>query len=258
MSNIRVEAVKELFSRKPLEVVAPGEKVSDYYGIHTFGLETMKKYLPTEAYENVKKAVDTWGYIDRRSADSVAAAMKAWAMSFGVTHYTHWFQPLNGSTAEKHDAFFEPTKDGKMFEHFGGKELIQQEPDASSLPSGGIRNTFEARGYSAWDPSSPAFIVDKTLCIPTVFVSYTGEALDFKTPLLKSLYALDKAAVDVCQFFDKDVNKVIATLGWEQEYFLVDEALFYARPDLLLTDRTLMGHASASMPIATARRGSTS
>jgi len=245
MSNIRVEAVKELFSRKPLVVEAPGEKVSDYYGIHTFGLETMKKYLPTEAYVNVKKAVDTWGYIDRRSADSVAAAMKAWAMSFGVTHYTHWFQPLNGMTAEKHDAFFEPTKDGKMFEHFGGKELIQQEPDASSLPSGGIRNTFEARGYSAWDPSSPAFIVEKTLCIPTVFVAYTGEALDFKTPLLKSLFALDQAAVEVCQLFDKDVNKVIATLGWEQEYFLVDEALFYARPDLLLTDRTLMGHASA-------------
>ncbi len=245
MSNIRVEAVKELFSRKPLAVEAPGDKVSDYYGIHTFGLETMKKYLPTEAFENVKKAVDTWGYIDRKSAASVAAAMKAWAMGFGVTHYTHWFQPLNGSTAEKHDAFFEPTRDGKMFEHFSGKELTQQEPDASSFPSGGIRNTFEARGYSAWDPSSPAFIVEKTLCIPTVFVSYTGEALDFKTPLLKSLFALDKAAVEVCQLFDKDVTKVIATLGWEQEYFLVDEALYYARPDLVLTDRTLMGHASA-------------
>jgi len=213
--------------------------------MHTFGLETMKKYLPSEAYENVRKAVDTWGYIDRKAADAVAAAIKAWAMEHGATHYTHWFHPLNGSTAEKHDAFFEPTKDGKMFEHFSGKELIQQEPDASSLPSGGIRNTFEARGYSAWDPSSPAFIVEKTLCIPTVFVSYTGEALDFKTPLLKSLYALDKAAVDVCQLFDKEVSKVIATLGWEQEYFLVDEALYYARPDLVLTDRTLMGHASA-------------
>jgi len=245
MSSIRVEAVKELFSRQPVVVEAPGEKISDYYGIHTFGMETMKKYLPFEAFENVKKAVDTWGVIDRRSADSVAAAMKAWAMSFGATHYSHWFHPLTGETAEKHDAFFEPTKDGKMFEHFGGKELIQGEPDASSLPSGGIRNTFEARGYSAWDPSSPAFIVDKTLCIPTVFVSYTGEALDYKTPLLKSLFALDKAAVDVCQLFDKEVSKVISTLGWEQEYFLVDEALYYARPDLLLTDRTLMGHASA-------------
>jgi glutamine synthetase len=245
MSNIRVEAVKELFHRKPVAVDPPSPKVSDFYGMHTFGLETMKKYLPSEAYENVKKAVDTWGYIDRKAADAVAAAMKAWAMEHGATHYTHWFHPLNGSTAEKHDAFFEPTKDGKMFEHFSGKELIQQEPDASSLPSGGIRNTFEARGYSAWDPSSPAFIVEKTLCIPTVFVSYTGEALDFKTPLLKSLYALDKAAVDVCQLFDKEVSKVIATLGWEQEYFLVDEALYYARPDLVLTDRTLMGHASA-------------
>lgn len=245
MSNIRVEAVKELFSRRPVPVEAPGDKVSDYFGTNTFSLETMKKYLPTEAFENVRKAIDTWGYIDRKAADAVAAAMKAWAMERGVTHYTHWFHPLNGSTAEKHDAFFEPTKDGKVFEHFSGKELIQQEPDASSLPSGGIRNTFEARGYSAWDPSSPAFIIEKTLCIPTVFVAYTGEALDFKTPLLKSLYALDQAAVDVCQYFDKGVNKVIATLGWEQEYFLVDEALYYARPDLVLTDRTLMGHASA-------------
>lgn len=245
MSSIRVEAVKELFSRKPVPVEPPGEKVSDFYGMHTFGLDTMKKYLPTEAYENVKKAVDTWGYIDRKSADAVAAAMKSWAMTYGVTHFTHWFHPLTGSTAEKHDAFFELGRDGKMFEHFSGKELSQQEPDASSLPTGGIRNTFEARGYSAWDPSSPAFIVDKTLCIPTVFVSYTGEALDYKTPLLKSLYALDQAAVDVCQYFDKDVNKVVATLGLEQEYFLVDEALFYARPDLVLTDRTLMGHASA-------------
>ena len=245
MSSIRVEAVKELFSRRPINVEPPSGKVSDYFGINTFGLETMKRYLPTEAFENVRKAIDTWGHIERKAADSVASAMKAWAMEHGATHYTHWFHPLNGSTAEKHDAFFEPTKDGKMFEHFSGKELIQQEPDASSLPSGGIRNTFEARGYSAWDPSSPAFIVDRTLCIPTVFISYTGHALDFKTPLLKSLYALDKAAVSVCQLFDKQVNKVISTLGWEQEYFLIDEALFYARPDLVLTDRTLMGHASA-------------
>lgn len=245
MSNIRTEAVRELFSRKPISVESPGAKVSDYFGTATFGLETMKKYLPGEAFEKVKQAVDTWGYIDRRVADAVAAAMKAWAMEMGVTHYTHWFHPLNGSTAEKHDAFFEMGLEGKVFEHFSGNALIQQEPDASSFPSGGIRNTFEARGYTAWDPSSPAFIVDKTLCIPTVFLSYTGEALDFKAPLLKSLYALDKAAVEVCQYFDKNVNKVVATLGWEQEYFLVDAALYHARPDLILTDRTLMGHASA-------------
>ncbi len=245
MSSIRFAAMKELFSRVPLNVVPPSEKVSDFFGRDTFGLDTMKKYLPTEAFENVQKAMDTWGHIDRKVADSVASAMKAWAMERGATHYTHWFHPLNGSTAEKHDAFFEPSRDGKMFEHFSAGSLIQQEPDASSLPSGGIRNTFEARGYSAWDPSSPAFIVDRTLCIPTVFVSYTGDALDYKTPLLKSLYALDKAAVDVCQLFDRSVTKVIATLGWEQEYFLVDEALYYARPDLVLTDRTLMGHAAA-------------
>jgi len=245
MSTYRFAAMQELFKRVPVAVPPPADKVSEFFGENTFDLETMKKYLPTEAFISVKKAIDTWGHIDRKVADSVASAMKAWAMERGATHYTHWFHPLNGSTAEKHDAFFEPTSDGKVFEHFSGKELIQQEPDASSLPSGGIRNTFEARGYTAWDPSSPAFIVDKTLCIPTVFVSYTGEALDYKTPLLKSLYALDQAAVPVCQFFDKNVSKVISTLGWEQEYFLVDEALFYARPDLVLTDRTLMGHASA-------------
>jgi len=245
MSTYRFAAMQELFNREPIQVPAPADKVSEFYGVNTFDLETMKKYLPTEAYQSVKKAINTWGYIDRNVADSVASAMKAWAMERGVTHYSHWFHPLNGATAEKHDAFFEPMSDGKVFEHFSGKNLIQQEPDASSLPSGGIRNTFEARGYSAWDPSSSAFIVDKTLCIPTVFISYTGEALDYKTPLLKSLYALDKAAVKVCQYFDKEVTKVISTLGWEQEYFLVDEALYYARPDLILTERTLMGHASA-------------
>ena len=245
MSTYRFAAMQELFNRAPQPVDTPANKVSEYYGSNTFDLDTMKKYLPSDAYENVKKAIDTWGHIDRKVADAVASAMKAWAMERGATHYTHWFHPLNGSTAEKHDAFFEPSSDGKLFEHFSGKNLIQQEPDASSLPSGGIRNTFEARGYTAWDPSSPAFIVGKTLCIPTVFVSYTGEALDYKTPLLKSLYALDQAAVNVCQYFDKDVSKVISTLGWEQEYFLVDEALYYARPDLMLTDRTLMGHASA-------------
>ncbi|MCD6333159.1 MAG: glutamine synthetase III [Bacteroidales bacterium] len=245
MSSIRVAAMQELFTRRPIVVNPPSEKVSDYFGTDTFGLETMKRYLPSGAFENVKKAIDTWGHIDRKDADAVASAMKAWAMERGATHYTHWFHPLNGSTAEKHDAFFEPTKDGKVFEHFSGKELIQQEPDASSLPSGGIRNTFEARGYTAWDPSSTAFIVDRTLCIPTVFVSYTGDALDYKAPLLKSLFALDQAAVEVCHYFNRNVNKVISTLGWEQEYFLVDEALYYARPDLVLTDRTLMGHASA-------------
>ena len=236
MSSIRITAVQELFSRTHKAVHSPAEKVSDYYGENIFDLEKMKKYLPSSAYENIKKAIETWGVIDRKIADSVASAMKAWAMERGVTHYTHWFHPLNGATAEKHDAFFEPNLEGKVFEHFSGKELIQQEPDASSLPSGGIRNTFEARGYTAWDPSSPAFIVDNTLCIPTVFVSYTGEALDYKTPLLKSLYALDQAAVNVCRFFDREVKRVISTLGWEQEYFLVDEAMYYARPDLMLTD----------------------
>ena len=245
MSTYRFAAMQELFNRPAIVVPAPSDKVSEFYGVNTLDLDTMKKYLPLEAFQNVKKAIDTWGHIDRKVADAVASAMKAWAMERGATHYTHWFHPLNGSTAEKHDAFFEPTSDGNVFEHFSGNELIQQEPDASSLPSGGIRNTFEARGYSAWDPSSPAFIVDKTLCIPTVFISYTGEALDYKTPLLKSLFILDKAAVKVCQYFDKDVSKVISTLGWEQEYFLVDEALYYARPDLVLADRTLMGHASA-------------
>jgi len=244
MSNIRNNAMKEILSRYPINNL-PTQKISKYYGKHTFSLETMKRYLPKDVFNSVKKSIDTWGHIDSKCADSVASAMKIWAMEFGVTHYTHWFHPLNGQTAEKHDAFFDFTKDGKMFENFSGKELIQQEPDASSLPNGGIRNTFEARGYSAWDPSSPAFIVDKTLCIPTVFVSYSGEALDYKTPLLKSLYSLDKAAVDVCQLFDKNVTKVISTLGWEQEYFLVDDALYQARPDLILTSRTLMGHSSA-------------
>lgn len=245
MSTYRFSAMQELFNRVPLTVPAPADKVSEFFGVNTFDLETMKKYLPTEAFKNVKKAMDSWGHIDRSIADAVASAMKAWAMERGATHYTHWFHPLNGTTAEKHDAFFEPSSDGKVFEHFSGSSLIQQEPDASSLPSGGIRNTFEARGYTAWDPSSAAFIVDKTLCIPTVFVSYTGEALDYKTPLLRSLFVLDQAAVKVCQYFEKDVTKVISTLGWEQEYFLVDEALYYARPDLVLTERTLMGHASA-------------
>ena len=205
----------------------------------------MQIYLSKEAYKNVAEAIDNGTKVDRKFADLIASGMKTWAIERGATHYTHWFQPLNGATAEKHEAFYEFTGDGRVFENLSGNLLVQQEPDASSFPNGGIRNTFEARGYTAWDPSSPAFIVGKTLCIPTIFVSYTGEALDYKTPLLRSLSALDEAAVEVCQFFDKNVTKVIATLGWEQEYFLVDEALYNARPDLCLTGRTIMGHSSA-------------
>lgn len=205
----------------------------------------MREFLSEEAFNSVKDAMEKGARIDRKIADQVAASMKAWASSKGVTHYTHWFQPLTGTTAEKHDAFFEPTGNGRAIERFSGAMLVQQEPDASSFPNGGIRNTFEARGYTAWDPTSPAFIMGKTLCIPTIFVSYTGEALDYKTPLLKALHALDQAAVDVCQYFDKNVVKVTATLGWEQEYFLVDAALYNARPDLMLTGRTLFGHAPA-------------
>ena len=205
----------------------------------------MKKYLSNEAYDHVLEAIEKGTRIDRKIADQIASGMKAWAVEMGATHYTHWFQPLTEGTAEKHDAFIDFADDGEVIESFSGKLLAQQEPDASSFPSGGIRNTFEARGYTAWDPSSPAFIIGNTLSIPTIFVSYTGEALDNKTPLLKALHAVDKAAVDVCQYFDKDVNKVIATLGVEQEYFLIDEALYNARPDLVLTGRSLMGHASA-------------
>jgi glutamine synthetase len=205
----------------------------------------MERYLPREAYNSVKQAIQEGTTINRQIADQVATGLKAWAIERGVTHYTHWFHPLTDSTAEKHDSFIESGENGRLIESFSGHLLVQQEPDASSFPSGGIRNTFEARGYTAWDVSSPAFIVGNTLCIPTVFVSYTGEALDYKTPLLKALSALDKAAVEVCRYFDKDVNKVIANLGIEQEYFLIDEALYYARPDLVLADRTLMGHQSA-------------
>jgi glutamine synthetase len=205
----------------------------------------MQKYLSRDAFNHVMDAIDKGIPIDRRKADSVASGMKAWAIERGATHYTHWFQPLTGGTAEKHDAFIQPNQFGGVVEGFSGEALAQQEPDASSFPSGGIRNTFEARGYTAWDPTSPAFIIEKTLSIPTVFISYTGEALDHKTPLLKALNAVDKAATEVCQYFDKNVTRVYANLGWEQEYFLVDEALYYARPDLALTGRTLMGHASA-------------
>ena len=245
MTEIRFKALEKTFLRRPKPVELPSVKTSEYFGINVFDRTKMLKYLSSEAYNNVVEAIDKGTRIDRKIANQVASGMKSWAVDRGATHYTHWFHPLNGVTAEKHDAFFETTENGEVLENFQGDLLVQQEPDASSLPSGGIRNTFEARGYTAWDPSSPAFIVGRTLCIPTIFVSYTGEALDYKTPLLKSLYALDKAAVSVCNYFDKNVEKVNTILGWEQEYFLIDEALFYARPDLNLTGRTLMGHASA-------------
>ncbi|GGI50308.1 glutamine synthetase [Mucilaginibacter galii] len=227
-----------------MEVNFPANKISDYFGSNVFDKKKMKEYLSKEAFESIIKSIESGEPIPRDMADHVASAMKAWAIGKGATHYTHWFQPLTGTTAEKHDAFFEPTPDGAM-EKFSGDALAQQEPDASSFPNGGIRNTFEARGYTAWDPSSPAFIMGRTLCIPTVFVSYTGEALDYKVPLLKALNALDKAAVDVCQYFDKSIEKVNASLGIEQEYFLVDLALFNARPDMYMTGRTLFGHMSA-------------
>lgn len=215
------------------------------FGENVFTGEKMREYLSDEAYARIVNAIDEGVGVDRKVADQVASAMKAWAMGKGATHYTHWFQPLNETTAEKHDAFLMPVETGRAIEKFEGASLVQQEPDASSFPSGGIRNTFEARGYSAWDPSSPAFIMGDTLCIPTIFISYTGEALDYKTPLIKSTLALNKAAVEVAQYFDKNITRVYATLGWEQEYFLVDEALFNARPDLVLTGRTLIGHESA-------------
>ena len=248
MSNIRFRALETTLGRLPVKVVPPAGKVSDFYGVNVFNREAMQKYLPRDAYKAVMAAIEHGEPVDRKMADLIALGMKDWASSKGCTSYTHWFQPLTGLTAEKHDSFFE-LSDGKAIEHFSGNALAQQEPDASSFPSGGIRNTFEARGYTAWDPSSPAFIMEsasgKTLCIPTIFVSYTGETLDNKAPLLKALHALDKAAVDVCQYFDKDVTKVIATLGVEQEYFLVDTALLNSRPDLLTTGRTLFGHSPA-------------
>ena len=246
MSNFRFKAIEislsRSFDKKPL---TNGKKVSEYFGEMTFGISVMREYLSKEAFRGVMSAMESGEKIDRRVADQVAASMKTWAIGKGATHYTHWFHPLTGATAEKHDAFIVPVDDGKAIENFNGDQLVQAEPDASSFPSGGIRNTFEARGYTAWDPTSPAFILDATLCIPTIFVSYTGEALDYKTPLLKALHALDKAAVDVCQYFDKNVTKVNATLGWEQEYFLIDSALHAARPDLVQTGRTLFGHSSA-------------
>ncbi|MDL2265749.1 glutamine synthetase III [Parabacteroides sp. OttesenSCG-928-G07] len=245
MSTSRFYAVEKASNRKAVFAEIPDRKVSEYFGENVFNRKAMQKYLSKETYRTLTHAIDNGKSIDREFANHVAAGMRMWALEKGVTHYTHWFQPLNDSTAEKHDAFVELNGDGGMIEEFSGKLLVQQEPDASSFPSGGLRNTFEARGYTAWDPSSPAFIVDDTLCIPTVFIAYTGEALDFKTPLIRSIEALNKAAVDVCQYFYDDVNKVTTFLGWEQEYFLVDEDLYSARPDLSLTERTLLGHESA-------------
>ena len=245
MATLRFKALEILMTRKPVSVKREENLTSDFYGMLTFDRPKMKKYLSKEAYKGICDAIDNGTTIDRKIADQVATGMKAWAMENGTTHYTHWFHPLTDGTAEKHDAFIDHSELGGVVESFSGKLLAQQEPDASSFPSGGIRNTFEARGYTAWDVTSPAFIVGTTLCIPTVFISYTGEALDYKAPLLKALNAVDKAAVDVCQYFDKNVTRVQANLGWEQEYFLIDEALYQARPDLVLTGRTLMGHGSA-------------
>ena len=244
MNKIRFSALKELSSHLPVKNTK-AYYPSDVFGCDVLTLDKMQRYLSGEAFKQLQQIMSEGGTIDRNLADQVAAAMKTWALEKGVTHYTHWFHPLNGSTAEKHDSFIDVQTNGRIAETFDGRMLVQQEPDASSFPNGGIRNTFEARGYTAWDPGSPAFINNNTLCIPTVFVAYTGEALDYKTPLLKALSLIDKAAVDICQYFDKDVQKVIATLGWEQEYFLVDEALYNARPDLKLCGRTLMGHSAA-------------
>ena len=245
MSKLRFRVVETAFKKRAAEVPAPAERPSDYFGQNVFNRAKMFKYLPEKAYERITDCIDNGAPLDRETADIVAAGMKKWAIGMGATHYTHWFHPLTEGTAEKHDAFVEHDGKGGMVEEFSGKLLIQQEPDASSFPNGGIRNTFEARGYSAWDPSSPAFIVGDTLCIPTVFIAYTGESLDYKAPLLKALEAVNKAATDVCHYFNPDVKKVYAYLGWEQEYFLVDEGQYAARPDLLLTGRTLMGHESS-------------
>ena len=245
MANLRFQVVEEAFKKRPVEVIAPVERPSEYFGKYVFNRAKMYKYLPADVYTKLIDVMDNGATLDRSIADAVAAGMKQWAEENGVTHYTHWFQPLTGGTAEKHDAFIEHDGKGGMIEEFSGKLLVQQEPDASSFPNGGIRNTFEARGYSAWDPTSPVFIIDDTLCIPTIFISYTGEALDYKAPLLRALHAVNVAATNVCKYFDPKVSKVTANLGWEQEYFLVDADLYSARPDLMLTGRTLMGHDSA-------------
>jgi glutamine synthetase len=243
--SLRFKVISEAIKRKAVAVNAPEGSPADYFGENVFNNEKMLKYLPKKSYDALLDTMQNGTFLDNETANYVAEGMKKWAREKGATHYTHWFQPLTGGTAEKHDAFIDPDGKGGVIEEFSGKLLIQQEPDASSFPSGGIRNTFEARGYSAWDPTSPAFIVDDTLCIPTIFISYTGEMLDYKAPLLKALAAVNKAATDVCHYFDVNVTKVFSYLGWEQEYFLVDEALWAVRPDLVLTGRTLLGHESA-------------
>lgn len=245
MSSLRFRVVESAFKKKAVPVERSQERPGDYFAKYVFTREKMFKYLPNDVYTQLTNSIDLGVALDHQIADQVAIGMKRWAIERGATHYTHWFQPLTEGTAEKHDAFIEHDGKGGMMEEFSGKLLVQQEPDASSFPNGGIRNTFEARGYSAWDPSSPVFIVDDTLCIPTVFIAYTGESLDYKAPLLKALSAVNKAAVDVCHYFNPEVKKVVAYLGWEQEYFLVDEGLYAARPDLLLTGRTLMGHEAS-------------
>ncbi len=245
MSKLRFRVVEKAFHKKPIDVPAPTERPSEYFAKYVFNREKMFKYLSSKVYAKLVDVIDNGAPLDRSIADEVAAGMKKWAVELGVTHYTHWFQPLTEGTAEKHDAFVEHDGKGGMVEEFSGKLLVQQEADGSSFPNGGVRNTFEARGYSAWDPSSPVFVVDDTLCIPTVFIAYTGESLDYKAPLLKSIRSVTKAALDVAHYFDPSVKKVINYLGWEQEYFLVDEGLYAARPDLLLTGRTLMGHEAS-------------
>ena len=244
MSTLRFHAIKETFNHKPIHIEEVKRR-SEIYGSNVFNETSMRQYLTKEAYNNVLDAIQNGSKIDRTVADHISTSMKEWAISKGATHYTHWFQPLTGATAEKHDAFFETIEGGLAIEKFGGGQLVQQEPDASSFPNGGIRNTFEARGYTAWDPTSPAFIYGTTLCIPTVFVAYTGEALDYKTPLLRALQVVDQAATAVCKYFDKNVKKVNASLGWEQEYFLIDSGLAHSRPDIILTGRTLLGHSPA-------------
>jgi len=245
MSIVRFSALEQSQKRIPIPIVEISQRRSEIFGQNVFNQTACKQYMSKEAFTALKEAMQHGKKIDRKIADQVASAMKSWAIGKGVTHYTHWFQPLTGTTAEKHDAFFETLEDGSAIDKFDGGQLVQQEPDASSFPNGGIRNTFEARGYTAWDPTSPAFIMGTTLCIPTVFVSYTGEALDNKTPLLRALQAVDIAATEVARYFDKNVNKVIATLGWEQEYFLIDSALANSRPDLVMTGRVLLGHEAA-------------
>lgn len=245
MAKLRFDALSAVMNREVQDAHIPDDLISDFYGEAVFHDKAMRQFLPKDIYKKMKDCIVTGKQLDRNVADHIASGMKAWALSKGVTHYTHWFQPLTGRTAEKHDAFFTPTEVGESIESFGGDQLAQQEPDASSFPSGGLRNTFEARGYTAWDPSSPAFIISGTLCIPTIFVAYTGQALDYKAPLIKALGALNDAAVPVAQYFDRNVSRVTATLGWEQEYFLIDTSLYKARPDLVLTGRTLFGHSSS-------------